>query len=256
MFIRIIELNCRSGIGFNFELKDPSHGHLFVRFKSRASVLTAEGYKNAEPGDFIFYRAEEKMAYSSGDWAFVHDYFRFYLEDDEQGLFDLPTSTLFRAPISSKLEELLRLMMLEFYSANKNKTESLGLYGKLFLLGSSEFIQNESSVKTKIREDLVSLRARMLSSPEKDWTVDLLSAEAYLSPSYFQGLYKKTFGISPINDLIEARVRKAEGYLLSSNKKEEEIAARCGYKNIEHFIRQFHRQRGVSPSDFKKRMKN
>ena len=93
----------------------------------------------------------------------------------------------------------------------------------------------------------------MLSSPEKEWTVELLAEKSRLSPSYFQGIYKKTFGISPINDLIEARIKKAESYLLSSNKKETEIADLCGYNNLEHFIRQFRRQRGISPSDFRKK---
>ena len=110
--------------------------------------------------------------------------------------------------------------------------------------------ENPVSVK---REELLSVRVEMLSSPEKDWTVELLAQKARLSPSYFQGIYKKTFGKSPINDLIEARINKAEGYLLSSSKKETEIATLCGYKNVEHFIRQFKGLKGETPSAYKRK---
>ena len=48
MRIRIIESDCTCGKNFDFRLKDPSHGHLFVRFRSNARVLTKNGYENAE----------------------------------------------------------------------------------------------------------------------------------------------------------------------------------------------------------------
>ena len=149
------------------------------------------------------------------------------------------------------------MMMREFYSANENKKDSLELLGRLFLLGSAEHIKDLLCAKTpKIKEELLCVRVEMLSSPEKEWTVELLAEKSRLSPSYFQGIYKKTFGISPINDLIKARVKKAESYLLSSNKKETEIADLCGYNNVEHFIRQFRRLKGISPSDFRRGISN
>ena len=171
MFIRIIELNCRCGNNFSLSLSDPSHGHLFVRFKSPARVLTNDGYKNAEPGDFIFYRADEHTEYSSGNWKFVHDYFRIYLEKEEEELFSFPTSTLFKAPLSSKAEELLQMMMREFYSANENRALSMELFGKLFLLSSAEHIKDTLGANLpKIKDGLLSVRVEMLSSPEKSLT--------------------------------------------------------------------------------------
>ena len=249
MHVRIIELNCRCGASFNLRIKNPSLGHLFVRFKCHARVLTSEGYREASPGDFIFYRAEEEMAYGTENERFSHDYFRFYLEEGEQELLSLPTETLFKAPISEKMEELLQMMMREFYSANEEREQSLSLLGRLFLLGARERINGVYDPRgQRVREELLSVRVEMLSSPERDWTVELLAERARLSPSYFQSVYKKTFGKSPINDLIEARINKAESYLLSSSKKETEIATLCGYKNVEHFIRQFKGLKGASPS--------
>ena len=254
MYIRIAEQNCRCGKNFNFNLFNPSHGHLFVRFKCYAKVLTANGYKDAAPGDFIFFNQNERIAYyTENDTVFLHDYFRFYLTEEEEGRFVIPTLRLFKAPLPEKLDELLRLITLEFYSGNQKKDESLELMGKLFMIGALELLSEENApASSKIRDDILSLRIEMLSSPEKDWSVKRLAERSMISPSYFQTLYKKSFGISPINDLIEARIRKAEVYLISSEKKETEIALSCGYNNVEHFLRQFKALRGLTPSSFRK----
>jgi len=253
MYVRIIEMNCKGADGFRFRLKDPSHGHLFVRFTTAAYVLTKEGYKNASAGDFIIYRAEEEMAYGARDKKFVHDYFRFYLDKEEEDLLDLPTGMLLPSPLPKKLDEIFRLMMLEYYSNSENRDKSLMLFGRLFLLGIKDlFSEKKTPLPKKNREELVRIRTEMLSSPEKEWTVELLSEKAHLSPSYFQALYKKSFGISPVNDLIEARIKKAESILLCTTLKEDETARRSGYKNVEHFIRQFKKLRGITPSEFRR----
>ena len=192
------------------------------------------------------------MGYGSDNWAFVHDYFRFYLDSEEDDLFTVPTSRLFSAPLPSKLDDILHLIVREFYSANKNKDSSLDLLGRLFLLGADELVRQRDALPQKNHDDLLALRIRMLSSSELDWSVEKLAREVHLSPSYFQGVYKSLFGISPINDLIEARIKRAEEYLISSNKKETEIAALTGYRNVEHFIRQFKRIKGCTPSEFRK----
>lgn len=253
MYVRIIEMNCKGTNGFKFRLKDPSHGHLFVRFTTDAYVLTEDGYKNAEAGDFILYRAEKEMAYGARDKKFVHDYFRFYLEEGEENLFDFPTGVLLPSPLPKKLDEILRLMMLEYYSNNKNRSESLSLFGRLFLLGIKDLLsEKKAPPPKKNREELIRLRTEMLSSPEEEWTVELLSEKVHLSPSYLQALYKKSFGVSPINELIEARIKKAESLLLCTKEKENEIARRSGYNNMEHFVRQFKKLRGLTPSEFRR----
>ena len=86
--------------------------------------------------------------------------------------------------------------------------------------------------------------------------MDALAKRAMVSTSYFQHIYKETFGISPINDVIQARIAMAENLLLFSNKKESEIAALCGYNNVEHFVRQFCKHRYISPSRFRAESKS
>ena len=73
-----------------------------------------------------------------------------------------------------------------------------------------------------------------------------------LSESRFAGLYKNFYGISPINDLIRARVNAAVNALENTGKSISEIAESLGYNNLPHFIRQFHSIVGMSPASYRK----
>ena len=88
-----------------------------------------------------------------------------------------------------------------------------------------------------------------LSSP---WTIDELSKLVNLSPSRFQVVYKNIFGISPIDDLIKARVAAAKNMLCVLDTPVFEIARALGYNNQFHFIRQFKKQTGFSPTEYRK----
>lgn len=73
-----------------------------------------------------------------------------------------------------------------------------------------------------------------------------------LSESYFQHLYTAYFGISFQKDLIQLRIEHAKYLLTVSDSTMVEIAQQCGYKNEVHFYRQFKKNCGVTPMEYKK----
>lgn len=236
-----------------FKDQNPKNGHLFVRFKSPATVRTSDGYAHAKPGDFIFYHQSELCEYRDENGVFIHDYFRFFSEIGDGGLFSVETSRLYRFPISDKAEDLLRLLNLEYYSASELRARSLSLIGELFMISVSEQIKSQRLfTNTPKYEDISNLRLLMLSAPEKDWSIEKLSERVFMSPTLFQKTYKKCFGDSCISELIKARINKACFLLRYTDKKETEISAICGYKNVEHFIRQFKKHKSTTPSRYRK----
>ena len=83
-------------------------------------------------------------------------------------------------------------------------------------------------------------------------TVKFMADGVGLSESRFFSVYKSFFGISPMDDLINARIDLAKNLLSGSDKKIYAIAQELGYAEVTHFIRQFKKRTGISPSKYRK----
>ena len=76
--------------------------------------------------------------------------------------------------------------------------------------------------------------------------------EKSIKSSHFQHLYKQFFDTTCIQDIIRARIRYAQLYLCISEMTVSSLAAFCGYDNELHFMRQFKKVTGMTPSQYRK----
>lgn len=77
-----------------------------------------------------------------------------------------------------------------------------------------------------------------------------LAAVVDMSPYYFARCFKRTFGVSPHQYVLRARVESAKTILLTEEHALAELAARLGFADQSHFIRQFKRLTGMTPRAF------
>jgi AraC family transcriptional regulator of arabinose operon len=84
------------------------------------------------------------------------------------------------------------------------------------------------------------------------WNVDAMAAYVNMSRSYFQHLYRETFGVSCIADVISGKIEKAKEILSETGCTVSQVAAMCGYDNEEHFMRQFKKVVGITPTKYRK----
>lgn len=64
--------------------------------------------------------------------------------------------------------------------------------------------------------------------------------------------FKKEFGITIMEYVMQKRMAKAEGLLINSELSIRDVSEACGFANIEYFSRSFKSYHGVSPSEWKK----
>ena len=83
-------------------------------------------------------------------------------------------------------------------------------------------------------------------------TVEQLSARCNLSKSHFMFCFKRSTGMSAMEHLSQLRIRAACEALSGTGRSVAEIAADCGYNNLSNFNRQFKRQVGCSPAQYRK----
>jgi AraC-like DNA-binding protein len=98
---------------------------------------------------------------------------------------------------------------------------------------------------------LYELKKEIYRNPNQEWTVAKMAEKLSISSGYLEDIYKSTFGITCIDDVINSRINLAKKYLLYEHYTISEIVTLCGYHNVEHFFRQFKKITGVTPKSFR-----
>lgn len=104
----------------------------------------------------------------------------------------------------------------------------------------------------QLYRQLLRIREEMQQHPESDWNVQKLCEQTHISRSYLQRMYKRYFGKSVFEELIDFRLQKAKELLGSTEYTISQIAELCGYETYAHFAKQFKAQEGVTPSEYRK----
>ncbi len=86
------------------------------------------------------------------------------------------------------------------------------------------------------------------------WNVSLedLSRELGINPSYFSRMFREISGMTFVAYRTELRMKRAEELLVNLEKPVSAVAMEIGYSDVTHFIRVFKRYAGQSPSEYRK----
>lgn len=97
---------------------------------------------------------------------------------------------------------------------------------------------------------IYNVRRAIVKNPNKNWTLKEMTDLSGYSVSRFSELYRKIYGISPINDVIEHRILLAKQLLLSGQASVEYISTACGFNSINYFSKFFKEKTGYSPTEY------
>jgi len=81
-----------------------------------------------------------------------------------------------------------------------------------------------------------------------------LAEEACCSEPYLCAKFKKTFGMTPTDYLLQRRMNIAGHLLRTTDLRINEISRKVGYEDIYYFSRSFKKRVGSSPSTFRKNL--
>ena len=84
-------------------------------------------------------------------------------------------------------------------------------------------------------------------------TVEKLAGLGYMSKTTFNRHFKKEIGITPIEYLIEVRLKMAKLMLKRKEIPITDIAMRCGFGSSAHFAACFQKNQGLSPTEYRDR---
>jgi len=91
----------------------------------------------------------------------------------------------------------------------------------------------------------------MQGDPSQTFTLGKMAESVNLSAPYFCFLFKSITGVSPAKYLKELRMRQAATLLTTTFLSVKEIVRRVGLTDESHFVRDFKRLYGRTPSEYR-----
>ena|SRR5208283_2272518 len=95
----------------------------------------------------------------------------------------------------------------------------------------------------------------MMARPHELLSVAHIGEHIGLSPSRFAHLFRAQTGSSPGLALRKIRMDQAAGLLAITGVPLKEIATRAGVSSAAVFVRSFRERYGITPSDFRRRLR-
>ena len=86
---------------------------------------------------------------------------------------------------------------------------------------------------------------------KKDFSLVIAAEKSFVSETYFRKLFKEIFGVAPKKYVIRKRIHHAAFLIGAGYYTLGEIAELCGYRDYKHFLTEFKKEMGVSPTQYK-----
>lgn len=257
MKIIYIDVDNQQPDSFRLERPEGSRDCLFVLFKSPAIVYEAGRYVRVDQGHAILYDKGQRQSYYPAEGKiFLHDFMHFELSREEEAMFwpDIPRGQVMDVPLPHLLSEILALIRKERMKPTPCQTELLHHLGMSFLYQMKNALSysRKAPQESTVYHRLLGLRQDVYAAPQEIWTIDRAAKQVYMSGSYLKHQYKTWFGVTFTQDVIAARLALARMLLENSTLTVQELSEKCGYGNVEHFVRQFKKETGTTPARFRR----
>lgn len=243
---------------FGFQMRKAYGEYVLLHFYT-PMIIVLNGRKiTTQANACILYRPHTPEVYWGKFGEFENDYVRF-----------LPESSSFFCGRSLPLDEIfyvdgfdvIRREMedIMYFLTERQADHDDELHDRLCcalrLLEERRIFPGQKAQRRSEQEfRLAQLREEVRKNPEK-WTVDAMAEHFFLTRSHFSVLWKKTFGVSPLADLRTLKNEKARRLLSTTSFTMQKIAQLLNYNECENFIRMFRKMNGVSPLQFRKRLR-
>lgn len=231
-------------------------GKYFLLVLKSAAYVEIHGQKNeVGGGNVVIFGKEEKKIYSTKESELMSDWIEFDAEESFFEELNIPVNTIIPYGNVSQLSLFVKLIACELYSNNTYKDKSCRNLVEYIFYKISESINMEICEEKKKHYEVMSeIRARIYGMPYKKWSIADIAAQCFMSKTYFQHIYKKTFGVTCISDVINSRIEHAIYYLTNTEMTVKSISDSCGYENEVHFLRQFKAVTGKTPTEYRAEM--
>lgn len=223
--------------------------HFFI--KGQEFIVTS--------GNMVLYQPKQEMHYEYFGKDKPEVYWVHFTGNTVRGILrkhDIPlNNNIFYAGNSPTYGYLFKEMIAELQACRVGYEDLLAMYlEQLFILVQRCRIDKKPTVSSHIQEEMGIARRYFQEHYNEDINIEEYALSRNMSVSWFLRNFKQITGKSPMQYVLNIRINNAVSLLESTDYNVTEIATIVGYDNPLYFSRIFTKQKGVSPSAYRKNL--
>ena len=168
--------------------------------------------------------------------------------------YDIPMDdNVFYCGVVSTYAYLFKEMIHELQTCRVGFRELVTMYlRQIFLLIQRSRLEQKPTVSTYMQEEMENARRYFNEHYNENINIEEFAASRSMSVSWFLRNFKQVVGMSPMHYILTNRINNAVSLLETTDYNVTEISTIVGYENPMYFSRLFKKQKGVSPTDYRK----
>ena len=163
---------------------------------------------------------------------------------------------IFHVGTSLEYERVFKRIILELQRCQEDYEEMLTLLLRHLLIIFHRELTRKHVLKNEYLDHEMDTAASYFNENyNRDINIEEYAVSRGMSVSWFIRNFKKFTGTTPMQFITSIRITNAQMLLETTNYAVNEIAHIVGYDNPLYFSRLFHKQKGCSPSEYRKLLK-
>ncbi len=208
-------------------------------------------------GHMVIYvpREEQKYEYFGEDKT--EAYWVHFTGSNVKGImrhFDIPyKDNYFYSGSSEEYKTLFNSMIHELRTLPVYYEEMIEMnLRQLFMVIQRTRLERKPQINTFAQAEVSHARKYFFEHYSEEINISEFAQSRHMSVSWFMRSFKQMTGVSPMQYILNLRIENAQMLLETTSYSVNEISSIVGYENQLYFSRIFKKQKGVSPTEYRK----